>query len=255
MTAIDPLLIQQAAQSDEATLPPGSVDRNLLESQIWLSAGNESSLYQAADRTSSPRAARPWLEAIVAGLTIGMVNDFQRATALRRWVAGIPRTFPEGGMSTQDGFWQDYSTFLRGGTEEEVIRKGTPLAIELSRVLVTLALLTGVPGRIVMLSSDDGGQRHTVTELYVNGHWSVFDPVSDRAFIWSKHGYASAWDIHRMPRLVDGLQDHGRLRYVDSRFYQRVAIAIYDPWDPHHRFPWQPLDEATRGRLRQGEAG
>jgi hypothetical protein len=184
-----------------------------------------------------------------------MVNDFQRATALRRWVAAVPRTFPEGGASTRAGFWQDYRTFLRGGTEEEVIRKGTPFAIELSRVLVTLAALAGVRGRIASLSSDDGGQQHAVAELYVNGHWSVFDPVSDRSFIWSKHGYASAWDIHQMPRLVDGLQDHGRLRYVDSHFYQQIAIAPYDPWDERHRFPWQPLDDATRMRLQQGEAG
>jgi hypothetical protein len=255
MTAIDPPSIQRSGNPDESLLPLGSVDRNLLESRTWLNAHNESTLYRAPAAGTPPRASRPWLEEIVAELTDGMVNDFQRATALRHWVAAVPRTFPEGGTSTRAGFWQDYRTFLRGGTEEEVIRKGTPLAIELSRVLVTLAALAGVWGRIASLSSDDAGERHAVTELYLNGHWSVFDPVSDRSFIWSKHGYASAWDIHQMPRLIDGLQDHGRLRYVDSRFYQRVAIAPFDPWDARHRFPWQPLDDATRARLQQGEAG
>ncbi|MGD9892989.1 MAG: transglutaminase domain-containing protein [Dehalococcoidia bacterium] len=255
MTAIDPPSIPQSDGSGEAALPAGSVDRNLVESLVWLNPHNESAVYLAPASGAPRRTPRPWLEEIVAELTAGMVDDFQRATALRRWVAGIPRAFPKGGASTRAGFWQDYSTFLRGGTEEEVIRKGTPLAIELARVLVTLATLAGVPGRIVVLAGDDGRQRHTVTELYVRGHWSVFDPVSDRSFIWSKHGYASAWDIHLMPRLVDGLQDHGRLRYVDSRFYQQVAVAAYDPWDERHRFPWQPLDEATRGRLHRGEAG
>jgi hypothetical protein len=255
MTAIDPSSIPRSDDSDATWLSLGGVDRNLVESRIWLNAQNASALYLTPVAPTSYRTPRPWLEEIVAELTAGMVNDFQRAMALRRWVAGIPRTFPEGGASTREGFWQDFSTFLRGGTEEEVIRKGTPLAAELSRVLVTLAAVTGVSGRIVLLSSDDSKLRHTVTELYVNGHWSVFDPVSDRSFIWSKHGYASAWDIQQMPRLIDGLQDHGRLQYVESRYYQRVAIATYDPWDPRHRFPWEPLDDATRARLQRGEAG
>lgn len=255
MTAIDSSSVPRADDSDASTLSPGSVDRNLLESRTWLSAQNVLALYQAPAAASTRPWPRPWLEEIVAGLTARMVNDFQRASALRHWVAGIPRSFPEGRTSTRDGFWQDYTTFLRGGTEEEVIRKGTPLAAELSRVLVTLAALTGVSGRVVLLSSHDTELRHVVTELYVSGHWSVFDPVSDRSFIWSKHGYASAWDIRQMPRLVDGLQDHGRLRYVDSRYYQQVAIAIYDPWDARHRFPWQPLDDAARTRLQAGEAG
>jgi hypothetical protein len=254
MTAIEPLSTPWSDEPDEGALPAGSVDRTLFEARVWLSDQTEAMLYQAPAVGAQERPSRPWLEEIAADLTAGTVNDFQRATALRRWVAGIPRIFPDGGTSTREGFWLDFRTFLRGGTEEEIIRKGSPLAVELSRVLVTLAMLTGLSARIVLLSTDDAEHRHAVTELYLNGHWSVFDPVSDRSFIWSKHGYASAWDIHRMPRLVDGLQDHGRLRYVDSRFYQRVAIATYDPWDPRHRFPWQPLDDATRRRLRQGEA-
>lgn len=255
MTAADHAATDLPTEPDDVRFPPGSVDRALLDARVWLSPANEIEVYQAPSTAPAARWPRPWLEEVVSWLTAGTVNDFQRATALRRWTAGIPRAFPEGGAATCDGFWQDYRTFLRGGTEEEVIRTGSPLAIELSRVLVTLAALAGLPGRVVFLCTADGQQQHTVAELYVTGGWSVFDPVSDRSFIWSKHGYASAWQIHRMPHLVDGLQDHGRLRYVDSRFYARVAVAAYDPWDVRHRFPWQPLDADTRERLQRGEAG
>jgi len=254
MTVIEKRTAHPVDQAGETLFPPGSVDRALIESRVWLDAGQAAALYQAPTGVTAGGRSRPWLEEIVSGLRAGTVNDFQRATALRRWVASVPRTFPEGGISTRDGFWQDFSTFLRGGTEEEVIRKGSPLALELSRVLVTLAALAGLPGRIVFLESADGQLRHTVAELYVTGGWSVFDPVSDRSFVWSKHGYASAWDVHRMPHLVDGLQDHGRLRYVDSRYYARVAVAEYDPWDVRHQYPWQPLDTAARERLQRGEA-
>ena len=154
--------------------------------------------------------------------------------------------------------------------EEEVIKKGSPLSAELCRVLVALAQIAGLPARIVFLfAAEDGGpepppsfatgkgsasERHAVCEIYAAGQWAVFDPVSDRSFAWAKHGYASAWDLRRMPRLIDGLQDHGRLRYVDSRYYRSAAIAGYDPWDLSLRYPWDRLDAATASRLQAGAA-
>jgi hypothetical protein len=233
---------------------PGSVDRVLLDRQVILSTANQPALYQPPAAAGPDRRRRPWLEEIAGELTRDAAHPFQRATALRRWVASIPRSFPEGGTSTRTGFWGDFSTFLCGGAEEEVIRKGSPLAAELSRVLVLLADLAGLSARLVFLYADAPPLRHTVTEIYIAGRWSVFDPVSDRVFAWAKHGYAGAWEIQRQPRLLDGLQDHGRLPYVASRFYRTAGIAAYDPWDPSLRYPWDPLDAATRARLRAGEA-
>lgn len=232
----------------------GSVDRDLIDAQLLVSAANQAALYGSPPRPNAGRRPRPWLEAIVSELTADALNESQRASALLRWVARVPVDFPEGGTGTRAGFWGDYDTFLCGGTEEEVIRKGSPLAAELNRVLVTLACLVGIPARLVFLYAEQPPYRHAVTELYIRGRWSVFDPVSNRTFVWSKHGYASAWEIQQMPRLVDGLQDHGRLPYVDSRWYATIAIAVYDPWDPRHRFPWHPVDPVTRARLLRGEA-
>lgn len=231
----------------------GTIDRELLDAQVMLAGGNEGTFYGGPPTVAAPRG-RPWLEAITEQVTAAALNDSQRASALLRWVARVPATYPEGTPGTRGGFWGDFSTFLCGGTEEEVVRKGSPLAAELSRVLVTLAGLAEVPGRLVFLYADRPPYRHTVAELYVRGRWSVFDPVSDRTFLWSKHGYASAWEIQRMPRLVDSLQDHGRLPYVDSRFYATVAIAAYDPRAAGDRSGWSPLDPATRERLARGEA-
>jgi hypothetical protein len=233
---------------------PGSVDRALLDGQVWLTAASQAALYQPPPARPAMRAPRPFLERIVADVTGDATHDFQRASALRRWVAAVPRTFPEGGRATRDGFWDDYHTFLCGGAEEELIKKGSPLAAELSRVLVTLAQTAGLPARLVFLYADSPPVRHTVAEIFLTGRWSVFDPVSDRCFAWSKHGYASAWEIRQQPWLLDRLQDHARLPYVASRFYMSAAIAEYDPWDLAHQFPWDPIDAATAGRLLAGEA-
>ena len=110
---------------------PGSVDRALLDAQVFVSPANHGDLYAPPPPVErSGRVGRTWLREIAEGLTRDAAHAFERATALRRWVASVPRAFPEGGRSTRDGFWGDFSTFLCGGTEEEVVRKGTPLAAE-----------------------------------------------------------------------------------------------------------------------------
>ena len=248
-----PAHIREAIERDPHRA--GSVDRVLLESVRWLTPSTREALYRPPHMpVEAAPASPPWLRQIVADASAGTVHEVQRATALRRWVAAIPRTFPEGGRSTHDGFWGDYRTFLCGGAEEEVIRKGSPLAAELCRVLVRLAQLAGLSARIVFLFADLPPLRHTVAEIFVAGQWAVFDPISDRSFLWPKHGHASAWDVRQMPALVDGLQDHARLRYVDSRFYRTIGIADYRPSSTDYGYQEDPLDNETAARLLHGEA-
>lgn len=251
-TAALPAAVAAAVATDPHR--PGSVDHHLLTTQVVVTPANQAAWYRPPGSPPAMRSPRPYLQAIVSTVTADAVHAFQRASALRRWVAAVPRTFPEGGRSTHAGFWGNFETFLCGGTEEEVIKKGSPLAAELARVLVTLAHLAGLPARLAFLYADDPPVRHCVAEIYVAGRWSVFDPISDRSFAWSKHGYASAWDIHLQPWLLDGLRDHARLPYVAARFYRTVALALYDPWDPAHDFSWDPLDRGTAARLLTGEA-
>jgi hypothetical protein len=238
------------------------VDSALRAAAVPLTAANQGGFYTVpASLPERSPCPRPMLEKLAAELTDNTVHDFQRATTLRHWVSRLSWRYPEGGRTTVEGAWGDFSGFPLGGTEEQVIAKGSPLAAEQSRLLVALAALAGIHARIVILgdtSTADAGQtdmRHVVTELFVGGRWSVFDPVSDRAFAWMKHGFASAWELHQMPRLLDGLQDHRRLPYVGSRYYRSVAIAHYDPWSPDNDYTQRTTDAATAARLRAGLAG
>lgn len=233
----------------------GSVDALLLERQQWLTAATVAQLYSPPPPPARPaEGSRPALEGIVRDCLAGTVHDFERAVALRRWVAAIPRRYPVGGRSTADGYWGDFAALPCGGTEEAVIERGSPLAAELSRVLVTQLRLAGLPARLVFLYDVTAAARHCVTEVYCGGRWSVLDPVSDRTFVWAKHGFASAWEIRQMPALVDGLQDSGPLRYVASSYYRVAAVAEYDPAAPDWRYDEQIVDAATAERLRLGAA-
>jgi hypothetical protein len=113
--------------------PPGGVDRALLEAQVWLTRATQAGLYLTPPPpTPAPAGRSPWLERIALDLVRDTTHDFQRAAALRRWVAAIPRTFPEGGPTTAEGGWGDFTALPCGGAEEAVARRGSPLAAELS---------------------------------------------------------------------------------------------------------------------------
>ncbi|MGH2601018.1 MAG: hypothetical protein ACRDJ9_16730, partial [Dehalococcoidia bacterium] len=110
--AVSPHLLTAPADDPHRA---GSVDHALLASQTLVTVANQADLYRApAGSPSRPQHPRPWLEAIVGDVIAGSVHDFQRATALRRWVAAVPHTFPEGGVSTRQGFWGDFRTYLCG---------------------------------------------------------------------------------------------------------------------------------------------
>ncbi len=236
---------------------PGSVDAALLDAMRPLTPHSQAALYQApAGPPAYARGSRPELEAFVAAALDGAVHDMQIATALTRFCAAIPRRFPTPERPTAAGFYGDFSTFLCGGTEEELIKKGSPLAAERARVLCAMAQVAGLHARLVLLAREAPAERHAVTEIFVLGRWTVFDGFSGRFYTWPKHGYASAWEARRLPQLIDNHPDHGRQHYVDSAYYRHAGIVRYDIAE-HMRYSylWGPIPPALAARLREGLGG
>ena len=56
--------------------------------------------------------------------------------------------------------------------EEDIIESGWGWCNEQARVLVGLAQVAGVPGRLVGIYSSAGPKGHMSTELYVEGKWA-----------------------------------------------------------------------------------
>ena len=233
---------------------PDSVDAMLLDRQMCVTAHNQPALY--ARPTSKPdyrRGRRPELEALVGAVTDGAIHEVQIAVGLARFCARIPQDFPLPGRSTAAGFYGDFGIFLCGGTEEEVIKKGSPLAAERARVLCAMAQIAGLPARVAFLARTEPVERHTIVEIFLGNRWSVFDAFSGRFYAWPKHGYASAWDVHTLPQLVDNSPERGRVRYVDSAYFRHVAVATYDIADSaSYSYPWDPIPADLGARLSAG---
>lgn len=233
---------------------PGSVDAVLIERMRPLTPASRAALYPA--QAEAPRyrpGARPELERWVRQATVDAIHPVQVAVALTRFCARIPTLFPTPERSTAAGFYGDFRSYLCGGTEEEVIKKGSPLAAERARVLCALAQVAGLPARIAFLARPDPPERHTVTEIFLYTKWSVFDGFSGRFYPWPKHYYASVPEIQAIPGMVDQAADHGRDRYVDSAYFRHVAVAEYPIEDfGHYAYPWDPIPEDLAERLRAG---
>lgn len=236
---------------------PGSVDAVLLEQRVQLTPATHPSLYAPpVGPVAYQRGSRPALEAIAASALGNAFHEVQKAVALTRFCCRIPRTGSDPQLFTGNGDLGDAAEHEWGGTEEELVAGGCPLAAEGARLLCALAQVAGLHARMVFLASVDPPERHTVTELFVGGRWSLFDGWSGRFYPWSKHGYASAWDIRQMPSLIDNHPDHGRQRYVDSRYFQYVAIAFYDiAHAAEYRYHRDPIPPTLADRLREGFGG
>jgi len=146
---------------------------------------------------------------------------------LTRWCSRIPRNFPETGKSTAAGFYGDFGQFRWGGCEEAVIAKGSPWPQEIARVLAALLQVAGLPSRLVFLYRESPPLLHVVVEARVQAGWAVCDACAGRCYVWPHHGYASAWDLQRQPRLVDQAPEHGHSPYVDSSLYRTIAVSPY----------------------------
>lgn len=227
---------------------PGSVDAVLIEHMTPVTRVNARERY--APPTDPPyRGGRPALEAHVHRVAGDAVHPVQAIVALLRFCHRLPQEFP----SPDRPAIAHLDEVRAGGTEEEIIAEGNPLAAERARLLCALAQVAGLPARVVHLARTEPPERHTVTEVWTGTRWSVFDPFSGRFFTWPKHGYASAWDMHELPRIADEKADHGRQRYVDSAYYRCIAIADYRA-DEADRYAYDrdPLPPDLVERLRAG---
>ncbi len=185
---------------------PGTVDAVMFDHAVILEPATADYLY--SDFTPVPQPYEPgtrvFLEKIVDRVTDGIRADGDRAIALMDWVRDLPRTYTRGSWLTSGAGGGD---LFHGGTEEEVIRKGSDMCNEMARVLGILAQVAGMPsryvGHMVAIDYDDvtASTGHGVSEIYIDGQWAYFD-VRGRYFIKDDGSFASAWDLLNDPDLI-----------------------------------------------------
>ena len=140
------------------------------------------------ETTEYGRGTRPLLEMIVDRVCADCNTARERATALVRWRRSNITHLPKCGL----------------GSEEEILLGGYSMCHDASRTLITLAQVAGLGARMVIGLNAETERGHTLTEIFVDGKWAIFDPsppIPWPFYELADGTLANCWDIKQDPSI------------------------------------------------------
>lgn len=152
------------------THAPGSVDRVLVERMIRLCPQTAPYLYEAytPTRVRYQKNSRPELERYVEQVVVPMKAVAERVVGMARFCLDLGKEGSE-----------DLDAMRIGGTEEEIIRRGSDWCTDVARVGCVLCQVAGLPARLVYLAdTTQAYSGHVIIEVYRGGLWGAVDPRS-----------------------------------------------------------------------------
>ncbi|MGH2586405.1 MAG: transglutaminase domain-containing protein, partial [Dehalococcoidia bacterium] len=104
-----------------------------------------------------------------------------------------------GGAANED----DLDAMVVGGTEEEIIERGSDWCTDLARVACVLCQVAGIPARLVYLADTRRAYgAHAIIEAYRGAAWGALDPTTGVVYRHPDGRPASTWDLQRDRRLL-----------------------------------------------------
>lgn len=166
--------------------------------------------------------SRPMLEGILReriGLDPGAC-ELDKALAVMRFARDIRKSMPE------------KHDLFHGGSEADVIKKGSGMCNEQSRVMIRLAQIAGLPARYVGHITSD----HGTVEIKVDGAWAHFD-IRGHYYHADDGRVASMWQLKRDPGLIERQSDEaardiipGQTRAMTRQQAHPRAITVIAPY-------------------------
>jgi len=123
----------------------------------------------------------------------------------------------------------DFRDMVFGGTEKQILERGTDWCADMARVGAVLLQCLGIPCRIVHLADLARAYNgHVVGEAYYEGRWGVVDLIYGYQFYDVRP--IGAYDVLQNP-------DHLKPYPEDYRgLFSAVAVSEYDPTDKNNNY-------------------
>jgi len=198
---------------------PGSVDRVLAERMVLLTPDTRDYLYRGFTPTESVyvQAARPKLEKIVGDLWADTRSDEDIVSAVCRFGAGLGERAA-----------RDIDAMRIGGTEEEIIERGSDWCTDVARVACVLCQVGGIASRIVHLADTERAYcGHAIIEARRAGSWGAADPTANVVYRHRDGTPASTWDLRSDPDLVMAHSRGDSTPYTVPDQFRAAAISNY----------------------------
>lgn len=198
---------------------PGSVDRVLVERMVRLCVETAEFLYRDFTPTQAVYRARsrPKLELYVASACAGRRSDIERIAGIAEFCAGLGRSATG-----------DLDAMRVGGTEEEIIERGSDWCTDIARVGCVLCQVAGFPARLIMLADTSRAYSgHAIIEVWIGGVWGAVDTSTAVVYRHSNGKPASTWELMNRPELI-ATHDRGQATlYSTPDQFRCAAIANY----------------------------
>ncbi len=227
---------------------PGSVDRVLAERMIRLCAETAAYLYEQYTSTTVvyQPGSRPELEQHLEQAVAGADSDEERIAAIARFCAGVGRAAPAE---------MDATPF--GGSEEQIIRRGSYMCTDLARVGCALCQIAGLPARVVMLfDTDQAYSGHVIIEAHRSGAWGAVDTTTDVVYRHQDGRPASTWELMNRPDLIEAHARGPSTPYARAGQFRAAAISNYPVWQwREYDYTESPVNEYYRSILEMSDRG
>lgn len=220
------------------THDPKSIDHKLMQEMILLDSESFEYLYRKAPSTPNMSAHK----------LRSFAKQF-RGEDDRKTIENILKYCSDIAINYDVPFEQ----MLFGGTEEEILERGTDWCADMARVGAVLLMCNGIPARIVHLANPAKAYNgHVVTEAYYEGKFGVCDFIYGYLFYDKKPLDAyelsqNKWYLNMYPEDYAGL-------------YSCVAISEYDPMAENcynisvpNEYTTRLINEDHNGRWIMGE--
>ena len=199
----------------------GSVDREIARNTVRLCPETAEYLYRAHTPLNIhyARGSRPQLEAVVSACTRAAASVEERVSAIARYTRGL-------GQHAE----QDLAKMQVGGTEEQIVERGSNWCTDVARVACVLYQIAGFPCRIVQqFDLDQAYGGHVIVEVHRTGTWGAVDSSTGIVYRQPEGTPATTWDLMNDPSLIVAHQGPGAWYTVVGQF-GAAGISNYFCW-------------------------
>ena len=227
---------------------PGSVDREIVASMIRLCDETAGYLYDGHTSRSIGYAegTRPGLERWCAEAGSPASGLEQRVAAIADLTRGLAEKSPAGGLSA----------IRFGGTEEQIIERGSDWCADVARVGCALYQVAGFPCRMVYLFDLRAAYSgHVIVEVHRSGKWGAVDSMCGVVYHTGDGGPATTWELMNDADLV---KRHAGLEAWYTKPEQFTAAGIANchlPDAARYDYPVTGVNDYTRAVLSMADRG
>lgn len=227
----------------------GSVDRVLMENMVRLCTETADYLYSqyTPARSLYRRGERPELEYWTDRILLACNTDEERVEAIVRFTAGLQ----------QGKACRDLDSAQIGGTEEEIIARGSDWCADVARVGCALCQVADYPARMVYLvDTEKAYSGHVIMEVFRAEVWGAVDPLTDVLYRLSGGTPASAWDLMNNTDLIEQHFKGESTPYTTPGQFRAAAISNYSLWETTaYDYTMAGINEYYRSILEMSEQG